>query len=262
MNGRRNRSTRRKPAPTPLCPPQIPLDQTRDWTRAAAVGSQRLTASAMARPISQTLQDFKKISSIRCFSSSTCNKWCLLTYILVHITALPHVSMHPFVRIYSYFHPAFPTPYFILICTTDSFSAHMSDHLRIIGQHWEVCFERYLHSHGSGETPSVPATARLFRPQHNNGRFLTYTFQFIIHQSCYRSAWLGYIPTYLQSSILVVSLLYLTQILYFALTSGSALWRVCSRQELRSQRNSRCYIMLSRNNRGTVSWDKTWRVQT
>jgi hypothetical protein len=30
MNGRGNRSTRRKPAPTPLCPPQIPLDQIRD----------------------------------------------------------------------------------------------------------------------------------------------------------------------------------------------------------------------------------------
>jgi hypothetical protein len=28
--GRGNRSTRRKPAPGPLCPPQIPLDQTRD----------------------------------------------------------------------------------------------------------------------------------------------------------------------------------------------------------------------------------------
>jgi hypothetical protein len=38
--GRGNRSTRRKPAPAPLCPPQIPLDQA----RAAAVGSQRLTA--------------------------------------------------------------------------------------------------------------------------------------------------------------------------------------------------------------------------
>ena len=42
--GRGNRSTRRNPAPAPLCPPQIPLDQTRDRTRAAAVGSQRLTA--------------------------------------------------------------------------------------------------------------------------------------------------------------------------------------------------------------------------
>jgi hypothetical protein len=27
--GRGNRSTRRKPAPAPLCPPQIPYDQTR-----------------------------------------------------------------------------------------------------------------------------------------------------------------------------------------------------------------------------------------
>jgi hypothetical protein len=36
--GRGNRSTRRKPAP--LCPPQIPHDQTRARTRAAAVGSQ------------------------------------------------------------------------------------------------------------------------------------------------------------------------------------------------------------------------------
>jgi hypothetical protein len=30
MDGRGNRNTRRKPAPAPLCPPQIPLDQTRD----------------------------------------------------------------------------------------------------------------------------------------------------------------------------------------------------------------------------------------
>jgi hypothetical protein len=48
--GRGNRSTRRKPVPVPLCPPQIPHDLTWDRTRAAAVGSQRLTAWAMARP--------------------------------------------------------------------------------------------------------------------------------------------------------------------------------------------------------------------
>jgi hypothetical protein len=42
--GRGNRSTRRKPAPAPLCPPQIPLYQTRTQTRASAEGSQRLTA--------------------------------------------------------------------------------------------------------------------------------------------------------------------------------------------------------------------------
>jgi hypothetical protein len=45
--GRGNRSTRRKPAAMLLCPPQIPLDQT----RAAAVGSKRLTACAVARPM-------------------------------------------------------------------------------------------------------------------------------------------------------------------------------------------------------------------
>jgi hypothetical protein len=42
--GRGDRSTRRKPVSAPLCPPQIPLDQTQARTRAAAVGSQRLTA--------------------------------------------------------------------------------------------------------------------------------------------------------------------------------------------------------------------------
>jgi hypothetical protein len=39
-SGRGNRSTRRKPVPVPLCPPHA----ARTRTRAAAVGSQRLTA--------------------------------------------------------------------------------------------------------------------------------------------------------------------------------------------------------------------------
>jgi hypothetical protein len=47
---RGNRSTRRKPAPAPICPPQIPLAQNRARTRTDAVGSQWLTAWAMARP--------------------------------------------------------------------------------------------------------------------------------------------------------------------------------------------------------------------
>jgi hypothetical protein len=42
MIGRGHRSTRRKPAPVPLCPLQTPY-ATRTRTRAAAVGSQRLT---------------------------------------------------------------------------------------------------------------------------------------------------------------------------------------------------------------------------
>jgi hypothetical protein len=48
--GSRNRSTWRKPAPVPPCPPQIPHDLTRPRTRAAAVVSRRLIASAIARP--------------------------------------------------------------------------------------------------------------------------------------------------------------------------------------------------------------------
>jgi hypothetical protein len=42
--GRGKRSTWRKLAPAPFCPPQFPLDQTRAQTRTVAVGSQRLTA--------------------------------------------------------------------------------------------------------------------------------------------------------------------------------------------------------------------------
>jgi hypothetical protein len=42
--GNGNRSTRRKPAPEPPSPPQTPRDLTWDRTRAAAVGSRRLTA--------------------------------------------------------------------------------------------------------------------------------------------------------------------------------------------------------------------------
>jgi hypothetical protein len=60
--GRVNLSTRRKPAPAPLCPPQIPLDETRDQTRAAAVGRQRLTAWAMARPFQFPTMDYSQCS--------------------------------------------------------------------------------------------------------------------------------------------------------------------------------------------------------
>jgi hypothetical protein len=54
--GRGNRSTRRKPAPVPLFPPQILHDLAWARTRAAAVGSRRLTAWAMARPREEWLQ--------------------------------------------------------------------------------------------------------------------------------------------------------------------------------------------------------------
>jgi hypothetical protein len=45
MIGRGNRSTRRKPAPMPLCPTQTP-----HGARTASVGRQRLTSWAWARP--------------------------------------------------------------------------------------------------------------------------------------------------------------------------------------------------------------------
>jgi hypothetical protein len=49
MTGRGNWNTWRKPAPMPLCPPQTPYP-ARMWTQAAVVGSQQLTAWAMAQP--------------------------------------------------------------------------------------------------------------------------------------------------------------------------------------------------------------------
>jgi hypothetical protein len=48
--GKGNRSIRRKPAPVPLCQPQIPHDLTWIRIRVTAVGSRQLTASAMPRP--------------------------------------------------------------------------------------------------------------------------------------------------------------------------------------------------------------------
>jgi hypothetical protein len=49
MIGRGNRSTLRKPASVPLCPPQTP-HAARTRTQATAVGSQWLTAWAAAQP--------------------------------------------------------------------------------------------------------------------------------------------------------------------------------------------------------------------
>jgi hypothetical protein len=59
MIGRGNRSTLRKPAPVPLCPTQTP-HAARTRTRAAAVGSQRLTVWATARPLIHLVQSIIK----------------------------------------------------------------------------------------------------------------------------------------------------------------------------------------------------------
>jgi hypothetical protein len=49
--GRGNRSTRRKTAPVPLCPPQIPHGLTLAQIRAAAVGNRPLSYGAADRSI-------------------------------------------------------------------------------------------------------------------------------------------------------------------------------------------------------------------
>jgi hypothetical protein len=53
--GRGNRNTKRKPAPVPICQPQISHDLTWDRTQAASVVSRWITAWAVARPQSTTV---------------------------------------------------------------------------------------------------------------------------------------------------------------------------------------------------------------
>jgi hypothetical protein len=77
--GRGNRSTRRKPAPMPLFPPQTPY-AARTRTRAAAVGSQRLTAWATARPDS----DINKRDKIK---GRQTKKFCSATEVKFHVTS-------------------------------------------------------------------------------------------------------------------------------------------------------------------------------
>jgi hypothetical protein len=81
--GRGNWSTRRKPASTPLCPPQIPIDQTRVWTRAAAVGSPRLTAWAMARPNAVYSTNLAALLNKSEIKINECNITCSFTCIWV-----------------------------------------------------------------------------------------------------------------------------------------------------------------------------------
>jgi hypothetical protein len=67
MIGRRSRNTRKKPAPVPLCPPQI-LHAARMRTRAAAVGSQRLTTRAATRPTYLSLKERQRKVELRSFA--------------------------------------------------------------------------------------------------------------------------------------------------------------------------------------------------
>jgi hypothetical protein len=54
-----------KPVPVPLCPLQIPHGPARDRTRAYMVGGRRLTAWAMARPLTHTYRQKSKLDPFR-----------------------------------------------------------------------------------------------------------------------------------------------------------------------------------------------------
>jgi hypothetical protein len=65
--GKENRSTRRKPAPLPLCPPQIPHDLTLARKREAAARSRRQTAWATLHPKSQSIHTKQREPRTVCF---------------------------------------------------------------------------------------------------------------------------------------------------------------------------------------------------
>jgi hypothetical protein len=66
MNGRGNRSTRRKPAPAPLCPPQIPLDQTRATNRLSyGAAHPDLTSTSHSLPFTNSINIWQRWRSIR-----------------------------------------------------------------------------------------------------------------------------------------------------------------------------------------------------
>jgi hypothetical protein len=101
--GRGNRSTRRKPAPLPLCPPQTP-HAARTRSQAAAVGSQRLTALATARPSRCLAMNIYSNFTISTFGRHVTiyynlNMWILISHcnILQEFTAIGNLltMLHP-----------------------------------------------------------------------------------------------------------------------------------------------------------------------
>jgi hypothetical protein len=92
MIGRRNRSTQRKPAPIPLCPPQTP-HACRTQTRAAAVGSQRLTSWATARPQRRNITSYRTRNFYSGVQSFTC-RWLRRWYFFI---LLPRAGFYTFV---------------------------------------------------------------------------------------------------------------------------------------------------------------------
>jgi hypothetical protein len=70
MISRGNQNTRRKPAPLLLCPPQTP-HAARTRTRAAAVGSQRLTAELRPAEALESRKTTKGLPCVECVQACT-----------------------------------------------------------------------------------------------------------------------------------------------------------------------------------------------
>jgi hypothetical protein len=106
--GRGNRSTRRKPAPAPHCPPQIPYHLTWDRIRAAAVGSQpelwqspgRVISVIEDRPNRQLPRPFALLFRIKRYENYS-KPHKILKYIRAHTTQpllFLHFPRYPFSR--------------------------------------------------------------------------------------------------------------------------------------------------------------------
>jgi hypothetical protein len=86
--GRGNRSTRRKPAPVPLCSPQIPHDQAWARTRAAAVGNRRLTALSYDTAYMQTSKLIISIPSHVITGEELVEHWRVFSFFLMPLGIL------------------------------------------------------------------------------------------------------------------------------------------------------------------------------
>jgi hypothetical protein len=95
--GMGSRSTRRKPVPVPLCPPQIPHDLTRARTRASAVGSRRLTVWAIAWPevinlvrIARCLKRVEFLASLLSSLRDGLSSYWHTFYFTLHVSGCDH----------------------------------------------------------------------------------------------------------------------------------------------------------------------------
>jgi hypothetical protein len=78
-----------EPAPVPLCPPQMPHDLTRARTWAAAVGSRRQIAWAVARPRGGVTQSTKQQKQV------TNRPWRWRRYVPPKYAVLSYMALQP-----------------------------------------------------------------------------------------------------------------------------------------------------------------------